>query len=183
MEHNKFLSKIASVSIIMIISLTLFSCSNSRKIAYTSDIQKAHKFSEENLKKVQFYTSEEIVLVQTKQDGDVIISNGKLVVRNNKDIEKIIIPKNTKCVLESIVDDNKFTFSFEVGQGRVLLFGNDGEGRFSLMAKGGFENGAGIIPYADKNYVTTNGGAFLMISAKKLNKLKAKERVIRGRTI
>lgn len=160
--------------------MTLVSCS--RKIAYTSEIQKSHKFSESQLKKVQFYTSAEIVLVQTKQEGDVIITNGKLVVRNSKDVEKIIIKPNTPCVLEEIIDDNKMLFSFETGEGKVLLFGNNGDGMFSLMSKD-WNAGIGTIPYANKEYFTTDGNVFLLISAKKLNRLQSRERTVKGRKI
>ena len=173
----KSLNKILSV---IVISLMLFSCS--KKIAYTSDIHSVHKFSQDKLKKVQFYTSDVIVLVRTKQDGDVIIDDGKLVVRNEKDIEKIIIRKNTPCVLEEIIDDNKFLVSFEFGDGKILLFGNNGSGGYSLMSKE-WNSGATTITYANKNYVTTNGNVYLLIGAKRLSKLKAKERTVKGRKV
>jgi hypothetical protein len=165
---------------VILVSLMFFSCS--RKIAYTSEIHSVHKFSEDKLKKVQFFTSEEIILVRTKQDGDVIIDNGKLVVRNNKDIEKIVIRKNTPCVLEQVIDNNKLLVSFEFGDEKVLLFGNNGEGGYSLMAKE-WNSGVAVISYANKNYVTTNGNVYLLIGAKKLSKLKAKERTVKGRKV
>ena len=173
MKYSKTLLAILTLSMI-------FSCS--RKIAYTSTVQLSHNFSEENMKKVQFYTSDVIILVQTKQEGDVIIQDGKLVLRNSKDIEKIVIPKNTPCVLERIVDESKILVSFEQGNDKVLLFGNNGNGCYSLMSKD-WNVGVGTIPYANKNYKTTNGNVFLLIAAKKLNRLSAKERTVKGRKI
>lgn len=168
------------IILLLAVSLILFSCS--KKIAYTSNIQKEYKFPQEKLKKVQFYTSSEIILVQTKQEGDVSISDGKLVLTNSKDVEKIVIKKNTPCVLEEIIDDNKFLFSFEFGDGKVLLFGNNTGGCFSLMSKE-WKSGVATIQYAGKNYVTDSGGAFMLIKARNLNKLKARQRTVKGRKV
>ena len=102
---------------------------------------------------------------------------------NKNDIETVIIPRNTKCIVEQVLDDNRFLFSFEVGDGKFILFGNNGgEGCYSLMSKE-WAGGVGTIQYANKNYVTQDGNVFLLIEAKKLNKLKAKERLVKGRTI
>ena len=177
MESNK------KFILFIFISLLFFSCV-SKKIAYTSDIQKEYKIPEDKLKKIQFYTSSEIILVQTKQEGDVSISNGKILIIKNKDIERIVIKKNTPCILEEIIDESKFIFSFEYGENKILLFGNNnGTGCFSLMSRENWTNGIGIIPYGNKNYITTNGAVFLTVEAKKLNKLKAKERIVTGRKI
>lgn len=170
------------IKIIGIILSSIFISSCATKVAYTSSIQNEYKFSEEKLKKVQFYTSEEIVLVKVKEEGDALVTNGKLLIHNEKNVEKIIIKKNTPCVLESLLDDNKFLFSFEYGEDRVLLFGNTNGGCYSLMAKS-WKNKIGTISYADKTYATTNGDVFLKIKVKNLKKLKGKQRTIKGRKI
>lgn len=165
---------------ILLISLFLSSCS--QKIAFTSSMQSEYKFTEEKLKKVQFYTSEEIVLVQTKNDEDAVVENGKIVFRNQKEVERIIIPRNTPCVLEKVVDTNKFLFSFEYGANRVLLFGNNSEGFYSLMAKE-WKNKVGEVKYTDKKYLTVNGDVFLLIKAKTFRKLKGRQRQVKGRKV
>lgn len=168
------------LSKILILSLVFASCAT--KVPFTSNIQDEYKFSEDKLKKVQFYTSDEIVLIKTKQDGDVYILDGKLLIRNEKNVEKIVIKKNTPCVLEQVVEANKFLFSFEYGKDRVLLFGNNSTGYYSLMSKE-WKNKVGSISYANKNYITNNGNVYLKIKVKKLNQLKGKERIIKGRKI
>jgi len=165
---------------ILLISLLFASCS--KKVVFTSSMQEEYKFSEDRLKKVQFYTSSQIILFKIKQEGDVSVSDGKVLFKNKKDVEKIIIPKNTKCILEEVLDKSKYLFSFELVDGRVLVFGNNGSGCYSLMAKN-WKDGAGIIEYANKTYVTTNGNVFLNIKAKNLKQLKGKERVIHGRKV
>lgn len=165
---------------ILLVSLLFASCS--KKIAFTSDIQKEYKFPEARLKKVQFYTSKQIVLFKIKQEGDAVITDGKVLLKHKKDVEKIIIKKNTPCILEEVIDENKFLFSFEAVDGRVLLFGNTGSGYYSIMAKN-WKGGTGAIEYANKTYVTTDGDAFLNIKAKNLKQLKGKQRTVKGRRI
>jgi len=145
-------------------------------------MQEEYNFPESKLKKVQFYTSDEIILVQTKSEGDVVVNDGKLIMRSEKAVEKIIIKKNTPCVLEEIVDKNKFLYSFEYGDNRVILFGNDKGGYYSLMAKE-WKNKVGEISYSNKKYLTVNGDVFLKIKVKNLKKLKGKQRTVKGRKI
>ncbi len=165
---------------IILFFLLLTSCS--KKVAFTSQMQEEYNFPESKLKKVQFYTSDEIILVQTKSEGDVVVNDGKLIMRSEKAVEKIIIKKNTPCVLEEIVDKNKFLYSFEYGDNRVILFGNDKGGYYSLMAKE-WKNKVGEISYSNKKYLTVNGDVFLKIKVKNLKKLKGKQRTVKGRKI
>lgn len=167
---------------IKIIALLLVFSSCATKVPFTSDIQNKHKFSEETLKKVQFYTSEEIVLYLVKQDGDVVVNEGKIIFRNDEQVQKIVIKKNTPCVLEEIVEQNKFLFSFEYGKDRVLLFGNNHNGYYSLMAKE-WKNKVGEVSYGNKTYLTANGNVYLNVKMKELNRVNAKQRTVKGRKI
>ena len=162
----------------LILIVAVFS-SCSRKVAFTSNIQNEYKFSEDNLKKIQFYTSDEIVLVRTKKEGNVTVEQGTLLIKNEDNVEKIIIKKNTPCVLEKVIDNNKFLYSFEYGANRVLLFGNDSNGYYSLMAKE-WKNKVGEVKYTDKSYLTVNGNVYLLIKVKNLRKLKGRQRTVKG---
>jgi len=164
----------------ILLCLVLQSCAT--KVPFTSDLQKEYQFPESKLKRVQFYTSGEIVLAETKTEGDVSVVDGKVFVKSENHVEKIIVKKNTPCVLEQVVDNNKFLFSFEYGEGRVLLFGNNSTGYFSLMSKD-WTNKTGLINYANKKYLTTNGDVFLNVKLRKLKQLKGRERTVRGRKV
>lgn len=169
------------IILISIFSIFLYSCSP--KVAFTSDIQNKYGFSESTLKKVQFYTSKEIVLYKSKEDdNNVAINNGKLYLTNFKDAERIIIKKGTPCVLEQIIDEKHYLFSFEYGNNKVIVFGNNGNGYFSLMAKE-WNSGRGSLTYSGKNYLTYNGDAYLKVKIKKLTHIQSRERVVRGRKI
>jgi len=164
----------------LILSLLLTSCS--RKVAFTVDVRQQYNFSVDKLKKIQFYTSEEIVLYKSKESGDANVFDGKVYMRNDKSIEKIIIKRNTLCVLVDTLGSNKFLISAEYGEGKVLLFGNNPENTYSLMAKN-WNGTTGSVKYANNNYITANGSTILLVKMRKLNQLRGRQRTVKGRKI
>jgi len=164
----------------LILSLILTSCAT--KVPFTVDVRQQYNFSVDKLKKIQFYTSEEIVLYKTKESGDVNVAGGKVYMRNDKSIEKVIIKRHTLCVMVDTLGSNKFFISGEYGEDRVLLFGNNSEGNYSLMAKN-WSGTTGSMIYANKSYVTNNGNAILLVKMRKLNQLKGRKRTVKGRRI
>jgi len=170
-------------NLIGILLLVLIASSCSKKVAFTSTIQKQHNFSESALKQVQFYTSDKIILYQASSEGDMKVDiNGKLLLTNNNESEKVIINKNTPCVLEKKINDNLFVFSFEYGDDKLLAFGNGDGGFYSLMAND-WNNKKGDLTYANRSYSTYSGGVYLTVKMKKLTKIQNRERTVKGRKI
>lgn len=168
--------------ILCLLAIVALASCRTGKVPFTSDIQKQYGFSEQTLKKVQFYTSSEIILYKVKDESDAQIRDGKLFVLNQKDCEKIIIKANTPCILEKVLDKNKMLFSFELGANKYIAFGNASGGSYSLLARE-WQNSVGTLKYADKLYVTNDGDVYLNVVLKKLNKLKSRERTVKGRKI
>jgi len=173
MKQIKFLS--------IVLAILLTSCA-SKKIPFSSDIQAKYNLPEEKLKKVQFYTSETIILYKSKSDGDLTVRDGKILMLDTKDCERVVIKKGTPCILESVNSPSQFIVSFEFGEGKLLAFGSQGEGFFSLEAKD-WKDGVGTLKYAGKSYVVEGGGTYLLVKAKKLNKLSKKQRTVVGRKV
>lgn len=167
--------------LIIAVSLLLGSCT-AKKMAFTPEIQKQNSFTESTLKQIQFYTSDVIVLYNTKQDGGVYVADGKILLNNDKECEKIIIPKNTPCVLEKMISQDKFILSFEYGNGKMLYFTNNGDQCYSLAATE-WKSGIGKIKYANRTYYTDAGTVFLLVKSKTFNKIRNKERIVSGRRI
>lgn len=165
----------------ILIACLLTSCA-AKKTAFTSALREESGLPLSQLKKIQFYTSEEIILYKTKEKTDASVKNGKIILETDKDSEKIIIKKGTPCVLEQELDKNKMLFSFEYGEGKVLLFGNTNGGQFSLMAKE-WKDRMGVIDYGNKVYLTNGGAVYLTVSAKKFKRLKDRYRVVGGRRV
>ena len=163
-----------------IVTLFVFASCRTGKVPFNQDIRTG--LSEVSLKKVQFYTSGEIVLYKTKEDGSESVAEGIVLIQNKKDCEKVIIPAGTPCILEKAIDDKRLLFSFEVGDGKFIAFGTSNGESYSLLAKE-WQNGSGVIKYANKTYFTQNGDIYLNVILKKINKLKSRERLIKGRRV
>ncbi len=165
-----------------ILLVTIFS-SCSRKLAFTTDVNKKMGLTPTKLKKVQFYTSSEIQLLKVDNDSDLGISDGKIVINQSKSSEKIVIKKGTPCVLVDTLAGGRYLFSFEQGE-RFLVFGNETKsgGYYSLMAKN-WNNGKGQLNYGGQNYWTESGQAHLDIKAKVFKKLNSRKRTVKGRTL
>jgi hypothetical protein len=165
----------------LLIIVGLFCSCTAEKVAFTPDIQHTYHFTEEKLKSVQFYTSDNIFLTVSKNNDVSRVSNGKIII-NEADIQdQIFFPKNTPCVLEKILDSDKFIVSFETGNGRQLCFVNNGN-TYSIGAKE-WSDTQGLVKYAGKNYFTMNKETFLMIKVRKLNHIIRTSRTVKGRKI
>ncbi len=141
------------------------------------------QFSENSLKKVQFYTSERIVLYKVNGGNqNASTDKGVILLSSKNSSEKIIIEKGTPCSFEKIVGDNISLFRFEDADGKVIPFGNTNGGSFNLLAKD-WKNNTGTIKYADEDYLTNNGNVYLTVEVKKLNQVETKQRTLKGKKV
>ena len=158
------------------------------KVPYTAEIKKDFDLSPEKLKKVQFYTSETIIL-ERSDDQEVVSTTGKdgeLVSSERSTSERIVIPANRPCVFEELEEDGTVQIRFELGGGRVLRFTerkNISNGRYYLEAQ--WKNGKGELDYGGTVYyaVRSSASAYLMVKLKKWKKNQRKDRVVKGMKI
>lgn len=169
--------------LVAVLGLTALSCS--QRIPYNDDIRKEYDLTAENLKKVQFYTSSQIILQKSVQSGSQEISQGgKLVVNQNRQEDRLIINPSTKCIFEKYGDKGEVFIRFEVGTGKTLKFAvrqNQANGKFYLDANWKSDKG-GEVQYGNEVYYanSASGNAFLMVSIQKLKRTKRKDRVVKG---
>lgn len=159
----------------LILSLLFASCASKRPL--TSELYS--RLSEEQIKHVQFYNSEDIVLIKQKQVDNTFVNNGKVILLDDDKTEKVIIKRNTKCVISKKINDNQSTFCFEFGDGKKLLFGTTNNGPYYLMAEN-WKEGVGTLQYANKTYTTESGSVSLLVKMKHLRKLEKRYRVAKG---
>lgn len=161
----------------------LSSCAT--RVPYTTEIKKDFDLTPEKLKKVQFYTSETIIL-ERSDDQEVVSTtgdDGELVSSERSTSERIVIPANRPCVFEEMDEDGAVAIRFELGPGRVLWFKerkNISNGRFYLEAQ--WKNGKGELDYGGTVYyaVRSSASAYLMVKLKKWKKNQRKDRVVKG---
>ena len=164
------------------LGLILFSCGT--KVPVTNELKEQYNLNEKNMKIVQFYTSQTIILQRSRTSGSQGASDGKLVASKSSEQDRIIIPSNTKCVFDSYGSNGGVFIRFELGVGKTLKFAvrpSQSTGKYYLVANWKPEVG-GEIMYGNESYYATpeSGTAYLMVVLKKLNKTNRKDRVVKG---
>jgi hypothetical protein len=163
----------------------LFLSSCSPKVPYTSYLATKYQLTEADLKKVQFYTSEDIILSTKESSSKTETENGNIVVSSNTAEDQIIIKKGTPGILEKQVGTDKVYISFEVGEGKFLVFGSTGQREpFRLQAEN-WNEGKGKLTYGGKTYYASgySGTAHLLVYIKKFQKKKSNQKVVEGRKV
>lgn len=154
---------------------------------FTQRFYDSYNFDESDLKQIQFYVSDDIVLSRAKGDGNVQITDGKVRVVDGKQVDEVIIPKGTPGVLLFIPKEDRFAISFdESGEEKYLMFGPNRKlnNHYALLASD-WDRRTGTITYGGEKYYTrsNSGLAKLMIDLKAVKRIERKSSVAKGRTV
>ncbi len=170
--------------IIFIAALTITSCKN--LVPYTESLRSQNGWSDNQVKRIQFYTSRDVVLQRQIATDETAIEGGKIKIRDGKKIEEIIIKRGTPGVVVSLPNSTKMLVSFEKDDNHHLSFGVNPEqaNRFVLLASE-WKNGVGKVTYDGKNYFTSPDGAYtsLMVDLRKIQSVELNQRVAKGRKV
>lgn len=168
--------------------LVLFSCAV--KVPFTNEVKDEFGLdSEEKMRKVQFFTSSTIILKQVGQSSSETTTDdsGVLVSSSTDKSETIIIPANSKCVFEGFGSSQEVLVKFELGANKYVSFkskSNQPRDRYYFVANWS-ANGGPELMYGNKRYKVDmmRGSArssYILVSRKRLQKSKRKERVVGG---
>ncbi len=164
------------------IPLLISSCS--QILPYTDQLRDQFDLTPENMMKVQFYTSSNIILEKSHSSGNQTTGTaGELVINSSKTQDRIIIPTNTRGVFEKMGDNNEIVVRFEMGSGKVIRFATrvtQTSGKYYLVAD--WKNNGGTLEYGNETYKVGTGGssAFLQVRMKKMQKITRKDRIVKG---
>ena len=155
---------------------------------FTSRLYEKYNWNDDQLKRIQFYLSQDIVL---KRDFDKAsgteFNKGSIKIVDGKKIEQIVIPRGTPGVFIFKPNEKKFAISFEADNDKkFLMFGPNPKrgGEFVLLASD-WEGKNGIVTYDGKEYVTDVSAAWanLLVDLKKSRNLSIENRTVKGRTL
>jgi hypothetical protein len=144
-------------------------------------------WSQNDIQRIQFYVSEDIILYRKLRNEDSRITKGKIRVIDGSEVEEFIIEKGTPGVVIGTPDKDKFAVSFESGvDSKYLVFGpgKKTNGRFVLLAKD-WDKNYGKISYGSQVYETTSASAYaaLMVDIKKAKDVNYKTRKADGNRV
>ena len=182
-----------SLSLATLIVFTLSSCSLNRMLLTVDTKQQIEKAGVD-IKQVQFYNSEEIILARQLNKEEIKVAEGKVRIENGKNIEEIIIPANTPGICE-LNDEKTLKVSFDAGDGKTIPF--------LVERKGDVVTSGSYFKIGAKKWVRTNRGrkvgkldyegqvynivrgveSRLMIDKAVLNRVKRETRVAKGRKL
>lgn len=180
MKPMKFLS-------ILFLSVFFLSSCSPRLSPFTQRLYSDYNWSDSELKRIQFYVSDDIVLHREAKRGKSEIISGEIKIVDGRRVEEVVIRKGTPGVLLFKPKENRFAVSFEEGSDeRFLMFGPSpkASGRYVLLASD-WNKRKGKVTYDGKTFTTPSNSAFaaLMVDLKKINQVSVKSRQARGRKI
>ncbi len=157
-----------------------------RLVPFTATVQRDTGLSNEQLKKVQFYTSSRIVLYREIGKNRTEVVSGEIKIIDGKEVEQIVIRENTPGIVVSNTTGNRLAISFEAGKDRAIIFGSvkQRRGAYTILARD-WEGNSAIIDYDGKAYklAPQSSNAILLVNLKKLNAHKVNNRTAAGRTL
>lgn len=166
--------------------LTLGACSP-RLTPFTERLYEQNRWTQEDLKRIQFYVSNDIVLRRDFASTDSRIEGGTIRIEGGKQIEEVVIKSGTPGVFLFSPKSERFAISFEEGSDdRYLMFGPSprADGRFVLLASD-WERRQGTVTYEGRrfNVDTESAYASLLVDLKRSNSIAKKSRVASGRKV
>lgn len=179
--------KIVIRSFYLCAAIAMFASCSPSLTPFTQELYEHGNWSENELRKVQFYVSRDIVLFREFESGDTRISNGKIKMRNGREIEEVVIRSGTPGALLFIPKQNRFAISFEEGRNSpYLMFGPNPKlrNRYALLAKE-WKQSFGKVTYAGKLYRVEDESAFasLLVDIDRLGETRVRSKVAQGRQI
>lgn len=168
------------------IIITMASCS-ARLSPFTQKMYERSGLEQEELTRIQFYLSEDIVLRRNMSAGETVVSEGKIKMVDGRRVEEVRIPRGTPGVLLFMPRDDRFAISFEENNDEsYLMFGpnpkiND---RYALLAKE-WNRSRGKVSYNGLLYEVDVASAYstLLVDVKRIGSTEYRSRRASGRKI
>lgn len=177
---NKF-----SLFLALLIIISLSSCSKSLT-SFTEKLYDEQNWSDAELKRIQFYLSDDIVLRRDAGTSQSRLNDGQIQIIDGRRVEQVVFKKGTPGVFVFSPSKDKFAISFEDDNDKYLMFGPSKKwsGRFVLLAKE-WKRNRGKVRYNDKIWNTSSESAYtaLLVDLKKASKTKYKSTSVKGRKI
>ena len=172
---------------IYIFALSLFVVSCSPTYSYfTDDLYREQQWSQEEIQRIQFYLSKDIVLSRTLTQDQSNIKEGKVNVQNNRREELVVVKSGTPGILVIMPKENRFGISFENDDKAYLMFGPNPkmDNHYCLLAQE-WQADYGEVHYKDELYQVNaeSADACLMIDLKSTGNEEHVNQIASGRKL
>ncbi|HVW62723.1 MAG TPA: hypothetical protein VHC48_21880 [Puia sp.] len=181
-------------SVLLFLGVSMTGCSSSKVsranlVPFTKDLRQKLERENIDLKQVQFYIDQKLVLDRNLGDQKVAVTSGVVKLENGKYINQVIIPAFTPGVCENAEGD-KLMISFEKGNNN-LPFGPGSGYTFNEYSLYGTEwrNGTTAVTYDSNKFRARCGtcqdvaSVTLLVRKSVMDKVERKSRTLKGRTV
>lgn len=173
--------------VFLLMGSVFFLASCSPKLTpFTQRLYDQNEWTKSELKRIQFYLSDDVVLRREATGSKSKIEDGEIKIVEGGQLEKITIPKGTPGVFVFSPKEDRFAISFEDSDENYLMFGPNPKANYQyLLLASEWKKRGGIVTYGGKKYRVDNDNAYttLMVDLRKVKKLSVKTRTVDGRRI
>jgi hypothetical protein len=175
----------------LFLSIALFttlvgSCSTELR-PFTSGLMNEGKWSDDDLKRIQFYLSDDIVIYRDFTKGETQIVGGVIKIVNGREVEEIRIPKGTSGVFLSRLKNENFAIGFDASSNtKYLTFGpNPNRGGAYVLLAAEWKNKRGKLTYDNKAYFANTSAAWaaLLVDLKNFRNMSVQTQTVKGRKV
>jgi len=164
----------------------LFSSCGPKLSPLTQRLVDDQDWSESELKRIQFYLSEDLVLTRELRNGNTEIRNGQVKVIDGREVEQVIFKRNTPGVFVFSPKTQRMAVSFESSDENYLVFGPNPKAgqRYTLLASD-WNRRSGSVTYAGRTWRVNASDAYasLLIPLKRLRNNDVSGKVVGGRKL
>lgn len=173
-------------TILIFASALLFLSSCNSLTPFTQEIYSDLNLATDQVKSVQFYLSQDIVLYKVSEIDNAQVEDGKIKLKERRKTDEIVIKSGTPGVVLFLPKENRFAVSFENSDDKFLIFGPNKRynERYTLLGRE-WDDGFGKVTYGGEVYETSsrNAMASLMVNINKINSNQVKRKQVNGRRV
>ena len=155
-------------------------------VPFTENLKDSNSWKDTDLKQIQYYNSETIILHRQLNKNETGIVSGKVKVIDGKQVEEIIIKKGTPGIVTAL-PLQKMAISFELGDDYFLTFGIDKKrgDKYYLRLRELKDGKYAIVTYNNKAYQLSPASlnSYLQVNLKKIDNQQRELRVAKGRKL
>lgn len=178
------MSKMKSYFGVLMFAFFISSCSPTL-YPFTGDIYDNFN-NQEQLSKVQFYLSGDIVLYRDYGGRQTSIENGTIKMINGRKVEEVFFKKGTPGIVLFSPKRDRIAVCFENNDNNYLMFGPSPkmDNRFVLLAKE-WKRNRGKVTYGGEIWNTTSESAYssLLVDMDRVKKTKFNKKTVGGRKV
>ncbi|MFT7121684.1 MAG: hypothetical protein ACJAZ9_001870 [Neolewinella sp.] len=163
-----------------------FSSCGPRLSPLTQRMIEDQSWQEDELKRIQFYLSEDLILTREVRNGNTEIRNGQVKMIDGRQVEQMVFKQKTPGIFVFSPKTQRMAVSFENNDENYLVFGPNPKAgnRYTLLASD-WKRRVGSVTYAGKTWRVNAADAYasLLIPLKRLRENDVRGKVAGGRKL